>query len=107
MKTARIISLIASTFYALLTIYFLSLILKTGSIFEDASVVVSPFRFYALLAMPFCLVLGALSFYFYLRDKERKDKIVKHAKIISLLLLIAPIVLYFFINIILLVLSLE
>ena len=87
MKTARVIAFIAFVLNSLFTVFSVFIFFKVGLIFEKLEAQTSfPWTIFIL----FIFVILSFIFWLYLKNKEKKGKIVKFALWVSIALLLIP-----------------
>ena len=89
MKSAKIIAFISFISHSLLTVLYLDIFLKLRQTLQGLDIQMqSPWT----ILIPLIFAVGSLSYWFYLRGKEKKGEKVKFALLISFILLLASFV---------------
>lgn len=105
MQAPKIITFIAFILYSLITFYYGFTAFRMLSLYQEFRVENPILKVWPLL-IPALLAIISLAFWFHLRNKEKKKEMVKSALPLSILLLLLPMILFYMISFLLIILPL-
>ena len=95
MKIAKIISLIGGFLYLFYWLGILFTLFQLNTLYADLSINYNPWPVViGIFVWGLVLVSANFGFFYYLRQKEKKETEVKNAVLYSLLIAVVPLVLY-------------